>query len=102
MTFFSGSPPSLRSVEDDIRGGRLVLEDDGREKARLLITEAPIMNLRSRFHIQKAECRDGELAHQHDRGATLTRTTSDFFFGSPPSLRSVEDDIRGGQACARG
>ena len=39
-TFITGSPPSLRSVEDDIRGGRLVLEDDGREKAGLLITEA--------------------------------------------------------------
>jgi hypothetical protein len=46
-TFITGSPPSLRSVEDDkrgtlmcfydieddIRGSTLVLEDDGRERA---------------------------------------------------------------------
>jgi hypothetical protein len=57
------------------------------------------MNLRSRFHIQKAECRDGVLAHQHDRGATVARTTSDVFSGSPPSLRSVEDDKRGTLMC---
>ena len=52
--FFFGSPPSLRSVEDDkrgtlmcfydveddIRGSTLVLEDDGRERAGWLITEA--------------------------------------------------------------
>ena len=57
------------------------------------------MNLRSRFHIQKAESRDGVLAHQHDRGATMARTTSDFCSGSPPSLRSVEDDKRGTLMC---
>ena len=39
-TFITGSPPSLRSVEDDIRGSRLVLEDDGRERAGWLVTEA--------------------------------------------------------------
>ncbi len=57
------------------------------------------MNLRSRFHIQKAESRDGVLAHQHNRGATMAGTTSDFCSGSPPSLRSVEDDKRGTLMC---
>ena len=29
----------------------------------------------------------------------MARTTSDFFSGSPPSLRSVEDDKRGTLMC---
>ena len=35
----------------------------------------------------------------HNRDTTVARTTSDFFSGSPPSLRSVEDDKRGTLMC---
>lgn len=43
--------------------------------------------------------REASTLLAHNRGATLTKTTSDFFSGSPPSLRSVEDDIRGTLMC---
>ena len=43
--------------------------------------------------------REASTLLARDRGATLTRTTSDFCSGSPPSLRSVEDDKRGTLMC---
>lgn len=43
--------------------------------------------------------REASTSLAHNRGATMARTTSDFFFGSPPSLRSVEDDKRGTLMC---
>ena len=43
--------------------------------------------------------REASTLLAHDRGVTMARTTSDFCSGSPPSLRSVEDDIRGTLMC---
>ena len=43
--------------------------------------------------------REASTLLAHNRGATMARTTSDFCSGSPPSLRSVEDDKRGTLMC---
>ena len=43
--------------------------------------------------------REASTLLAHNRGTTVARTTSDFFSGSPPSLRSVEDDKRGTLMC---